>query len=205
MLSIKTVFWSVALWTTTCAGKSPFKSRPDLSPPELNITIPCPTNGCAPGYLFVSPFCGSPNTLSCKPVQPGNYILTSTGDLVFSGFSYYSPWNANFQPAKWKGQDVLFAFEGLHDGPHGHGLGHHTFLNSHYQTVHELRAGGPYISDKHEFIINDDQKTALLQIWQPVRRDLSAFGGDEDHQWIVDAIFQGESPFSGRGCCPLTF
>ncbi|TQS33458.1 hypothetical protein Golomagni_06197 [Golovinomyces magnicellulatus] len=165
-----------------------YKSRPDLTPPKLNITIPC--SACDTGYLFVSPYSGHPDTLNYYPVQPGNYILRDDGDVVFSGFSYWSPWNANFQPSKWKGQDVLFAFEGLHDGPHGHGLGHHTLLNNRYETVKELRAGGHYLSDKHEFIINDDQETALIQIWQPVQRNLSKYGGDLNHTWVVDAIFQ---------------
>ncbi|KAJ3497582.1 hypothetical protein NLG97_g1793 [Lecanicillium saksenae] len=170
-----------------------YKSRPDLAPPKLNITIPCSGSSCGDGYIFTSPFTGespAPKSLQEKPIQPGNYILASTGDLVWSGFGYYSGWNANFQRGTYKGKDVLFAFEGLHDGPHAHGLGHHTILDDHYETVRELRAGRHYISDKHEFIINDDGKSALIQIWQPVPRNLSAYGGSDDHVWIVDAIFQ---------------
>ncbi|OAA75939.1 Arylsulfotransferase [Akanthomyces lecanii RCEF 1005] len=170
-----------------------YKSRPDLAPLKLNITIPCPGSSCSDGYIFISPFTGespAPKSLQEKPIQPGNYILTSSGDLVWSGFGYYSGWNANFQKGTYNGKDVLFAFEGLHDGPHAHGLGHHTILDNHYEMVRELRAGRHYISDKHEFIINDDGKSALIQIWQPVPRNLSAYGGGNDHVWIVDAIFQ---------------
>ncbi|XWX00512.1 hypothetical protein V2A60_008532 [Cordyceps javanica] len=176
-----------------CNADLRYKSRPDLAPPRLNITIPCPKSSCSDGYIFTSPFTGessAPKSLQEKPIQPGNYILTSAGDLVWSGFGYFSGWNANFQKGRYLGKDVLYAFEGLHDGPHAHGLGHHTILNSHYETIRELRAGRHYISDKHEFIINDDGKTALLQIWQPVPRNLSAYGGGDDHVWIVDAIFQ---------------
>lgn len=174
-------------------------SRPDLSPPTLNITIPYATT--SPSYLFVSPYNGHPDALSYKPTQPGNYILRQDGDLVFSGFSYWSPWNANFQVGRWKGQDVLFAFEGLHDGPHGHGLGHHTFLNNRYEVIRELRAGGHYLSDKHEFIINEDERTALIQIWQPAQRDLTKYGGDKNHTWVVDAIFQGKPLSPSKVLC----
>jgi hypothetical protein len=44
--------------------------------------------------------------------------------------------------------------------------------------------------DKHEFHVIDE-KTALLQVYQPVPRDLSRWGASADQQWIVDAIFQG--------------
>lgn len=179
-----------ALFAPAAVADSTFKSRPDLSPPKLNITIPCKDSACAPGYLFVAPFSGDVDQLNHFPAQPGAYILTDDGDLVWSGFSYFSPWNANFQTAKWNGQDVLFCFEGLHDGPHGHGLGHHTFLNQHYETVRELRAGGHYLSDKHEFNIIDEQ-TALLQIYQPAQLDLTPYNGTSEQTWIVDAIFQG--------------
>ena len=45
------------------------------------------------------------------------------------------------------------------------------------------------MTDKHEFhIINEE--TALIQIYHPVPRDLTAYGGSRQHQWIVDARFQ---------------
>jgi hypothetical protein len=44
--------------------------------------------------------------------------------------------------------------------------------------------------DKHEFHVIDE-KTALIQVYQPVPTDLSRWGGSSEQQWIVDAIFQG--------------
>lgn len=170
------------------AADSTYKSRPDLSPPRLNITVPC-SDACGDGYLFVSPFSGSSDHSPLGPAQPGSYILADDGDLVWSGFTYFSPWNCNFQSARWKGEDVLFSFEGAHNGPHGHGHGHHTFLNNRYEVIRELRAGGHFLSDKHEFIIIDE-KSALIQIYQPIQMDLADYGGDESQTWIVDAIFQ---------------
>ena len=166
-----------------------FRSRPDLSPPHLNVTIEC-SGRCESGFIFIAPFVGYADLFDHGPLQSGAYILTDSGDLVWSGFTYFSIWAANFQAARWKGQDVLFAFEGAHNGLHGHGHGHHTILDQHYQTIRELRAGNHLLSDKHEFIILDE-KTALFQIYHPMQINLTPYGGTDDQSWIVDARFQG--------------
>lgn len=168
-----------------------FKTRPDLAPPRLNITIPA-TPDVEKGYLFVAPFPGLPDTSTEQhgPRQEGPYILTSTGELVWSGYTYYSIWATNFQAARWKGHDILFSFEGDHNPNYGHGHGHATILDQSYETVRELRAGNHKLMDKHEFhVINEE--TALIQVYQPRPVDLERWGGGVEQQWIVDAIFQG--------------
>ena len=170
-----------------------YRSRPDLSPLKLNITIPCGSShgACDEGYIFVSPFTtyGEPDDRAS--LQAGPYILASTGDLVWSGFGYFAGWTCNLQAARFQGRDVLFSFEGVHNGNHGHGHGHHTLLGQHYDVVKTLRGGGNRISDKHEFIVVDE-RSALIQIYHPTQRDLSAYDGEDDQTWIVDAKFQGE-------------
>jgi hypothetical protein len=148
-----------------------YRSRPDLSPPHLNITIPC-QGRCEEGYLFVSPFTGYADPVDHGPLQGAPYILTSSGDLVWSGFTYFSIWAGNFQAARWNGKDVLFSFEGAHNSLHGHGHGHHTFLDQEYQNIRELRAGNHMLSDKHEFIVINET-TALFQIYHPLQMNLS--------------------------------
>ena len=166
-----------------------FRSRPDLAPPRLNITIPA-TAKVEQGYRFIAPFEGYHDVWRHGPLQPGPYIFRDNGDLVWSGFSIFSIWAANFQAARWNGKDILFSFEGAHNPGYGHGHGHITILDHHYDTIRELRAGNSKISDKHEFhIINEE--TAVLQVYQPLPRDLSEFGGGAQQQWIVNAIFQG--------------
>ncbi|KAH7041592.1 ASST-domain-containing protein [Microdochium trichocladiopsis] len=165
-----------------------YRSRPDLSPPHLNITIPC-DGRCEAGYLFVAPFTGYADPVDHGPLQAAPYILTDEGDLVWSGFTYFSTWSGNFQAARWRGRDVLFSFEGAHNSLHGHGHGHHTFLDQDYQTIRELRAGHNMLSDKHEFIVLNET-TALFQIYHPIQMDLSAYGGTPEQTWIVDARFQ---------------
>jgi hypothetical protein len=101
-----------------------YKSRPDLAPPRLNITIPAADN-VEQGYLFVAPFAGYPDTATEQhgPRQAGPYIFRDNGDLVWSGYGIYSIWATNFQTARWKGKDVLFSFEGDHNAGYGHGHG----------------------------------------------------------------------------------
>ncbi|BCS20067.1 arylsulfotransferase family protein [Aspergillus puulaauensis] len=167
-----------------------FKSRTDLAPPRLNITIPAAPD-VEKGYLFVAPFAGYPDTASEQhgPRQAAPYIFRDDGELVWSGYGFYSIWATNFQAARWKGQDVLFSFEGDHNPGYGHGHGHTTILDQHYETVRELRAGNHKLTDKHEFHVIDE-KTALIQIYQPVPVDLTPWGAAPEQQWIVDAIIQ---------------
>jgi hypothetical protein len=170
-----------------------FKSRPDLAPPRLNITIPAAPN-VEQGYLFIAPFAGYPDTATEQhgPRQAAPYIFRDNGDLIWSGYGYYSIWATNFQAGRWNGKDVLFSFEGDHNPGYGHGHGHTTILDKHYETICELRAGNHKLTDKHEFhIVSED--TAVIQVYQPVPRDLRPWGASAEQQWIVNAIFQGTS------------
>lgn len=184
------------LWTNVFLARSvcadwQFRSRPDLAPPRLNITVPA-GDGIGQGFLFVAPFAGLQDTAIEQhgPRQPGPYIFRDDGDLVWSGYGYYSIWATNFQKVRWNGHDVLACFEGDHNPNYGHGHGHITLLDQHYETIRELRAGRHKISDKHEFQLVNGQ-TSLIQIYQPVPMDLSGYGASSKQQWIVDAIFQG--------------
>jgi len=103
---------------------------------------------------------------------------------------------------------VLFSFEGDHNANYGHGHGHVTFLDQHYETIRELRAGNHKLVDKHEFHIVDNGEHGLIQIYQPVPRNLTAWGASSEQQWIVNAIIQGMwegVPFTGNeaDCCHL--
>ena len=62
-------------------------------------------------------------------------------------------------------------------------------MNQNYETIRELRAGDHKLTDKHEFHIVSDN-TAVIQIYQPVPRDLTPWGAETEQQWIVNAIFQ---------------
>jgi hypothetical protein len=174
-------------------GDWQYRSRPDLAPPRLNITIPA-GKGIEKGYLLLAPFAGHEDTATQQlgHRQAGSYIFRDNGDLIWSGYGYYSIWVTNFQKIQWKGRDVLACFEGDHNQNYGHGHGHITLLDERYETIRELRAGRHKISDKHEFQ-EIGGKLGLIQIYQPVTRDLREFGAKKRQQWIVDALFQGET------------
>lgn len=170
-------------------GDWQYRSRPDLAPPILNITIEA-TKDTDDGYLFIAPYSGFKETSpSHGPRQGVPYIFTDKGELVWSGFGYFAGWPANFQKARIHGKDVIFSLEGNHNPDYGHGHGHWTFLDNHYDQIGILRAGNHKIADKHELIIKDE-KTGIVQIHQPTPYDLTELGGEKNQQWIVDSIFQ---------------
>lgn len=168
-----------------------FKTRPDLSPPKLNITVPA-TNAVSPGYIFIAPYSWlSWETLTTHgPLQPAPYIFTDAGELVWSGIGYVSGWGGNFQVARYKGNDVLFAFEGSRNALHGHSHGHVKILDQHYGTIKEVRAGNNQLLDLHEFHVLDE-RTAVGESYDPVPYDLTPYGLNSESQWIVDGVVQG--------------
>ncbi|KAI0137058.1 ASST-domain-containing protein [Xylariales sp. AK1849] len=167
-----------------CLADRTYKSRPDLSPPRLNITLPA-THGVEEGFLFVAPY--SWNDDGTRQSSP--YILDNEGDLVWSGFGYFAPTAANFQPARWKSKNVLFAYEGTLNRFRGHGHGHHKILDQNYQTVREVRSAGHYLSDLHEFNIVGE-RTALVGSYTPREMDLKPYGGAENQTWIFEYVLQ---------------
>ncbi|PYI29487.1 hypothetical protein BP00DRAFT_448307 [Aspergillus indologenus CBS 114.80] len=92
-----------------------YRSRPDLSP-KLNITVPAAASA-APGYIFTAPYLGF-DPGSTGPEQPGAYIFTNDGDLVWSATGYLAGWVADFGPTVVDGRLVLRAFQGRLDAPH---------------------------------------------------------------------------------------
>ncbi|KAK4171080.1 Arylsulfotransferase [Triangularia setosa] len=183
-----------------------YRSRPDLAPPKLSITIPSNRDKAAPGYLFVTPcalFDPAPNS---GPEQPGAHIFRDDGDLVWSSLGYLGGWTANFQATRYKDRPVLQAFQGCLARKHAHAYGTPVLLDQSYQPVTMVQSLNKLISF-HEFrIVNE--KTALVQIQQPILADLTVYGGSKDQKWIVDDIFQevdietGETLFEGH---PLKF
>jgi hypothetical protein len=172
-----------------------FKSRPDLSPPKLNITIPT-TNSVSPGHIFIAPYAPFPfqKTEPYAPLQPAPYIFSSTGDLVWSGLGYFSGLPGNFQVGGYGGQEVLFGLEGNWAGRPGNTHGHFKILDQHYKTIKEVRSGSHHVLDNHEFKILDG-KTALVQSNHPLPFDFSGYGMKPDSQWVMVATIQGLSVF----------
>ncbi|KAK3381706.1 ASST-domain-containing protein [Podospora didyma] len=190
-----------------------YRSRPDLSPPRLNITIPA-HDDVAPGYLFVAPYSAFDGRAS-GPEQPTAYIFHNDGDLVWSSLGYLAGWVANFfQAVPYQGRPVLQASHGSLDPFHGHGYGTVALLDHSYSPVATLQSLHKLVSI-HEFRIVGE-KTALVEVSQPIPYDLRPYGGNESQQWIVDGIwqeldietgkllFEGHSLDSQESVIPLT-
>ncbi|KAK0642074.1 ASST-domain-containing protein [Cercophora newfieldiana] len=194
------IAFSVLLSLPTALADWQFRSRPDLSPPRLNITIPA-HDDVAPGYIFVAPYPAFDGRRT-GPEQPAAYIFRNDGDLVWSSLGYFGGWVANFQAVRYKGQPVLQAFHGSLDPFHGHGYGTAALLDQNYRQVATQQSLHKLVSI-HEFRIVQE-KTALVEVFQPVPYDLRPHGGDESQQWIIDGIWQeldietGELLFEGH-------
>jgi hypothetical protein len=177
----------VAALVGSCYADWQYASRPDLAPPKLNITIPA-AHDVSPGYIFVGPYPGF-DGVRAGPEQAAAYIFTNDGDLVWSSLGYYAGWVGNFQAVQYQGKPVLQAFQGYLDPFHGHGYGTPLLLDDHYRPVALVESLNHRLISIHEFkIVNE--KTALVEIYQPTAIDLTPYGGTGEENWIADGIFQ---------------
>lgn len=190
MSFFRSLYLSILLSASIALADGTFKSRPDLSPPRLNITVSI-DESVAAGYIFVAPYNFEGHVKNKGPLQAAPYIFTSSGDLVWSGYTYFSEWAGNFQVVQWKGENYLAAAESSSPSLHGHGHGQFTLLDQRYQHVKRLQAGHHELADIHEFSVVDE-KSALLEIYHPLQRDLGHFGGDRGQTWIIDPRVQGK-------------
>lgn len=167
-----------------------FRSRPDLSPPRLNITVPADQDAVEKGYIFVFAYPGFVPGFK-GPAQPAPYILRDDGELVWSGLGYISGWGAHFRPGEYLGQKVLFAFQGQMSAQQGIMHGNHVILNQNYDIIKTVKAGNHRLESAHEFRLLDG-KTVLIEtpLVKPV--SLAPWGGSEGQDWIISNGFQGE-------------
>ncbi|KAK5791088.1 hypothetical protein VI817_006397 [Penicillium citrinum] len=181
------------VWLSTIAhcvsGSLPFLSRPDLSPPKLNITVPA-SSQTETGYLFFTAAQGDiPGSVG--PDQPGAYIFQDDGELVWSGAGYFAGWVANFGPVVIDGKPALRAFQGDVIAATGRMLGNHAILDNSYQTVSITQAAAHRLSSAHEFEIVGG-RSILMETPIMTVVDLSAYGGDHDQRFLLEGGYQGK-------------
>ncbi|CAG8893693.1 unnamed protein product [Penicillium egyptiacum] len=162
-----------------------YRSRPDLAPPQLNITIPA-ANPNGSEYVFIAPF---PFPMGGTLERPGPYIYRKDGDLVWAGTGYYGDGAGDFHPTTYQGKPVLQAFQGIVDAAHGVGFGQHVLLDQCYQHVVTSTAGNHRISSLHEFNVIRGE-TALIEVFYTTPANLSAYGGNSSQQWLGNGNFQ---------------
>lgn len=168
----------------TSSLQKEYRSRPDLAPPQLNITIPA-QNPTSSEYVFLAPY-SKADTLD----RPGPYIYRKDGDLVWAGTGYYAGFVGNFHPTTYKGRSVLQAFQGNLDRLRGEGFGQHVLLDQSYQHVVTSTAANHRVSSIHEFNVIAGE-TALIEVFDSIPMNLSAYGGNSSQRWLGNGIFQG--------------
>src|SRR5829696_6388797 len=174
--------------STPVGGVWAFRSRPDLSPPAVEVATPA--EDTAPGLIFLAPEAGG-------AAQGGSLILDDSGQVVWFR-SLRHPINPssrvmNFEVQTYRGEQVL---------TWGETPGEYVIFDSSYREIARLRAGNGYGGDHHEFLISP-QDTALITIYNSVPQDLTAVGGSKNGrawQGIVQEldIESGEVLFEWR-------
>jgi outer membrane protein assembly factor BamB len=162
-----------------------FRSRPDLSPPAVDVTMQA--RNTADGYIFITPGQGGAG-------QGGSMILNDRGQVVWFHPQQGTHGRAmNLKVQAYRGRPVLTWGEIPSD---------YVIFDDSYREIKRLRAGNDRDGDHHEFLITP-QDTALITIYNPVPWDLSSVGGLKDSvawQGIVQEldIETGEVLFEWR-------
>ena len=153
--------------TGGAADVQSFHSRPELSPPTVDVTVPAANP--ALGDIFISPSSG--------PGQNGPMIFEPDGTLV-----WFRPVPAHtdatdLRVQQYAGKPVLTWWEG--QVIDGHGRGEDNIYSTAYEPVATVRAGNGLQADLHEFDLTP-QGTALISAYEPVHWNLSSVGGPSD-------------------------
>ena len=152
-----------------------YVSRPDLSPPVIDVATSDPTT--SPGFIFLAPSAGTGQT--------GPLIVDNAGQPVWflplAGTTAH-----NFRVQQFRGRPVLTWWEG--EQTNGHGLGDYVIADSTYQEFMRFGPANGYRGDLHDFVITS-RGTALISVYDAVSADLTTYGGTTSGI-IFDGIVQ---------------
>src|SRR5215208_57480 len=140
-----------------------FRSRPDLSPPVVEVAKQTPDSD--PGYILVAPEKGGAG-------QGGSLTVDNRGQVVWFRPLQSSHGRAmNLKIQSFRGRPVLTWIETV--------PGEYVIFDDSYREIARLKAGNGYNGDHHEFLISP-QDTALITIYNAVPRDFSSVGGSKN-------------------------
>ena len=158
--------WPLSRGSSASPTKA-FRSRPDLSPPAAEVTTRA--HHTAPGYIFIAPERGGTR-------QGGPMIVDDHGQVVwFRPVRSERLFARDFKVQHYRGEPVLTWWEGFL----GYPLNEYVIADGSYREITRIRAGNGRSADHHEFLITP-RDTALIIIYDTVRRDLSPVGGLKD-------------------------
>ncbi len=155
-----------------------YSSAPTLTPSTVHITTPA-ARGASPGYLFMAPYQGDGS--------PGPMIVDQAGNLVWFHPLPAGDTATNFEVQTYEGKPVLTWWQGRVLEV-GFGQGEDVIYDTSYQRVASVRAGNGYRADLHEIRLTPEG-TAWIDIFDPIRTDLSAVQGQTDGV-LSDSIVQ---------------
>ncbi len=154
-----------------------FHSQPAMEVPAVKVNLNSPR--AEGGDIFMAPYTG--------PGQDGPMIFDNTGNLVWFDSLPTGVVASNLQVQSWEGKPVLSWWQG-YIPPQGFGEGEEVIADSSYRTLFRLQAGNGYVADLHDFHLQDDG-TALMTVFNPIRCDLSSIGGSREAA-VTDTLFQ---------------
>jgi len=168
-----------------------FRSRPDLSPPELTVTTGPPAATPGPPAATPGPPAATPYDIFAAPYdgpgQSGPMIVEPDGKLVW--FKPLPPHISatNLAVQAYRGRPVLTWWQG-DITIHGFGEGEDVIANSSYQEIARVRAGNGLQADLHDFQLTP-AGTALITAYDPIHCNLATVGGPSDGA-LTDATMQ---------------
>lgn len=162
------------------AAAGPYRSRPDLNPPPVQVDTPA--SGTAPGYLFAGLF-------SANEPAPG-LVFDNTGEPV------WIPTHPmiNLDRIDWYGRPALVYFDNTDASSLWNGVW--PVLDNHYREIARVQAGNGYEADLHEFLPTS-RGTVILVIYNWVTRDLRPYGHPSEFARVIDSVIQEVDPRTG--------
>jgi hypothetical protein len=148
------------------AVKQSLHSRHDLSPPDVDVTVPARNPSL--GDIFITP---------AGPGQDGPMIIEPNGALVWFKPVPAGVETTDLRVQQYEGKPVLTWWEG--QVIDGHGRGDDYIYNTAYEPVATVHAGNGLQADLHEFNLTA-QGTALISAYEPIHANLSSVGGPSD-------------------------
>ncbi|CAA9474503.1 MAG: hypothetical protein AVDCRST_MAG38-1559 [uncultured Solirubrobacteraceae bacterium] len=159
----------------------------DLEAPKVRVTRG-PAEGTSPGEIFLAPV-----SLRDNPNPDGPMIVDERGRLVWfrqaQGGKVF-----DFKTQTFEGRPVLTWWEGRF--ALGWGYGEYTVLDDSYREILRIRGANGYRADFHDMVLTP-RNTALVLVYDRVRRDLRSVGGPRDGV-VVDNVIQEIEPRTGR-------
>jgi outer membrane protein assembly factor BamB len=166
-----------------------FVSRPDLSPPPIDVTAHAdPERAFAPAdddLVFLGPKDGGAMT--------GPLIVDAQGEPVWV-YPLDQTRAYDVRVQEYDGKPVLTWWDGLNLGV-GYGYGHYVLMDQTYRIIATVATRGS-LADHHGMTLTDDG-SAMMITYRKIPYDLSAVGGPEDG-YLVNCLAQEVDVATGK-------